>query len=271
MNEEIKECCADHKKYIAMVVLPLVVILGIWILVKVVRDAKSIAYVGKAPTTVNTISVSGKGEIVVKPDIAMISFSVTEQNMDVSIAQNTVNTKIADMVSSLKENGVEDKDIKTTGYNITPKYAYPKVVSSYYYPYPESAGTLIGYEVSQSVELKIRDLAKAGSIVAKLGDLKVTNMSGLNFLVDKQDELQKDARDLAIKQAREEARRLANGLGISLGDVVSFSDGLNYPIYPMAYDKALESYGRGGASAEAVLPVGENTITSNVTIVYEII
>jgi uncharacterized protein YggE len=249
------------------VLLPIAIIIGLWFVVKVVRDIKAVSYVGKAPTTINQISVAGKGEVIVKPDIAMISFSVTEQNMDVSKAQDTVNKKMADIISTLKAQGVEDKDIKTTGYNINPKYEYPKV--SNYYPYSQN-GVLVGYEVSQSVEVKMRDLTKAGAIVAKLGDLKVTNMSGLSFLVDKQDEVQKDARDLAIKQAREEAKRLAGALGVSLGDVVGFSENGNYPIYPMAYDKAVMSSGIGGGSAEAVLPAGETKITSNVNIVYEI-
>jgi uncharacterized protein YggE len=269
MNEEMKTCWVNHKQKMGMVILPLVIILGVWMVVKVVKDIKAVAYVGKAPTTINSISVAGKGEVIVKPDIAMISFSVTEQNMDVSKAQDTVNKKMADIISTLKTQGIEDKDIKTTGYNITPKYNYPKVSSMYYYP--QENGVLVGYEVSQSVEVKMRDLTKAGATVSKLGDLKVTNMSGLSFLVDKQDEIQKDARDLAIKQAREEAKVLAKSLGVNLGDVVGFSENGNYPIYPM-YEKSVmnQAVGMGGATADAVLPAGETKITSNVNIVYEI-
>jgi len=280
MNEEMKNCCAEYKKYVAMVVLPLVAILGVWMLVKVVRDIKTVAYVGKAPTTVNTISVSGKGEVVAKPDLATVTFSTTAEDLDVSKATGLVNTYMVDIVASLKSNGVDEKDIKTTGYNIYPRYDYirdagcfgPKTnIYTQSFECVDAYGkqVLVAYNVTQSISLKIRDLSKAGKIISDLGKLKVTDMSGLTFTNDKQDDLEKEARYIAIKQARDEAKKLASELGVSLGDIVSFSDGRYYPTY---YKSAVsDMMGVGGGAPEATVPAGENTITSNVTIVYEII
>ncbi|MCX6717101.1 MAG: SIMPL domain-containing protein [Candidatus Taylorbacteria bacterium] len=211
----------------------------------------------------DTIVVSGKGELTVKPDIATISFSTTAEDLDVSKASDLVNKYMADIVSNLKLNGVDDKDIKTTNYNIYPRYDY---LNAQVYPY-SGKQVLVAYVVTQSINLKIRDLSKAGKIISDLGSLKVTDMSGLTFTNDKYDDLVKQARDEAIVQARDEAKKLAKSLGVILVKIVGYSEGGNYPVY---YDRAMVSSAPMGKGAEAVLPTGENKITSNVSITYEI-
>lgn len=213
----------------------------------------------------DTIVVSGKGELTVKPDIATISFSVMEENMDVSKASDAVNKKIASILASLKTNGVEEKDIKTTGYNIYPRYDY---VTSKVYPYGGKQ-VLAGYDVTQSISLKIRDLTKAGKIVTDLGTLNVTDMSGLNFTNDKYDELVREARDAAIRDAREQAESLADSLGVRLGKIVNYSEGGYSPMPYYARDSVMGAAPMM-AKSEAVIPTGENKITSNVSVTYEI-
>lgn len=213
----------------------------------------------------DTIVVSGKGELTVKPDIATVSFSVMNENLDVSKASDAVNKKIADVVGILKVDGVAEADIKTTDYSIYPRYDY---VNSQIYPYNGGTQVLAGYVVTQSITIKIRDLAKAGKIVTDLGILGVTNMGGLNFTEDKYDDLVKQARDEAITNARSEAKKLAKSLGVKLVKIVGYSEGGNYPVY---YDRAVTMGASSMKSPEAaVLPTGENTITSNVSITYEI-
>lgn len=268
MNEELKTYYMNNKRQILAILTALAVIFGALMLVYTIKGIKAISYVGKTPTSVNTISVAGKGEVIIKPDIATVSFSILEDNLDVSKATEAVNKKMDTAINSLKDMGVEEKDIKTTGYSIYPRYNYPKVYSSYY---PDGGRVLAGYEVSQTVEIKIRNLDKAGSIISKLGELKVSNLNGLNFMVDKEDELKKDARNEAIKEARMEANKLASALGVRLGSVVGFTEDGRYPVYPM-YEKSVmnQSLGMGSAGSDAVLPTGETKIISNVTIVYEI-
>jgi uncharacterized protein YggE len=214
-------------------------------------------------TEQRTIVVSGKGELSVKPDIATVSFSVMEENLDVSKASDLVNAKIAKIVAALKADGVAEKDVKTTGYNIYPRYDY---VNGKVYPY-NGKQVLAGYDVTQSIDIKIRDLSKAGKVISDLGDLGVTNMSGLTFTEDKYDDLVKQARDLAITQARDEAKKLAKSLGVRLDKIVGYSEGTNYPIY---YDRATLAAPMAAGKSEAVLPTGENKITSNVSITYQI-
>lgn len=213
----------------------------------------------------DTITVSGKGEINVKPDIATVSFSITEENMDVAKASDAVNTKIAKVVENLKANGIDEKDIKTTDYSIYPRYDYVK--SDIYISYA-SKQVLAGYDVTQSIQVKIRDLEKAGKIITDLGTLKVTNMSGLTFTNDKYDDLVKQARDEAIKQARDEAKKLAKSLDVRLVKIVGYSEGNNnYAMYDSRMSAGISS---AKVMTEAVIPTGENKITSNVSITYEI-
>lgn len=212
----------------------------------------------------DTITVSGKGEVVVKPDLATVSFSTTAEDLDVSKATDQVNKNMADIVSGLKADGVDEKDIKTTNYSIYPRYNY---VGASIYPY-NGTQVLAAYVVTQSIELKIRDLSKAGQIITDLGKLNVTDMGGLSFTVDKEDAVKAQARDLAVQDARAQAKVLAKSLGVRLVKITAFSESGNYPIY---YDTMkTSSVGMGGAPTTAVIPTGQNTITSNVSITYEI-
>ena len=212
--------------------------------------------------------VSGKGELTVKPDIAELSFSVTDEDMDVSKASDAVNTKIATIVAKLEADGVAETDIKTTGYDIEPHYNYvnePIPTNGLYMPAGKQV--LAGYNVTDSIDIKIRDLTKAGSIVTDLGTLGVTNMSGLNFTEDKYDDLVLQARDAAIADARTQAQSLAKSLGVKLVKIVAYSD-QNQPVY---YPVAMSATSMGvNASVSATLPTGQNTITSNVSVTYEI-
>ncbi|HEY4832316.1 MAG TPA: SIMPL domain-containing protein, partial [Waddliaceae bacterium] len=100
------------------------------------------------------------------------------------------------------------------------------------------------------------------------GSLGATNISSLQFVIDNPDAVDAQARDLAIADAKAKAQVLAKSLGVRLTKIVSFDESSNQPIvYPLAMAAT------SGTSAPAVvpqLPVGQNTITSNVTITYEI-
>ena len=246
-----------HKKFIKIIAL--------FVILMLVAHAFGRNWGSDNNVQKDTIVVSGKGEVTAKPDIATVSFSVMEESKDVAKASDAVNKKMEAILASLKKNGVDEKDIKTTGYNIYPRYDY---ITAQAYPYGGKQ-TLAGYDVTQSISLKIRDLSKAGTIVSDLGTLGITDMSGLNFTNDKYDDLVLQARDAAIKDAREEATKLAKSLGVKLVKITAYSEGGNYPVY---YDRL--AYGMGGEStksaAPAVLPTGENKITSNVSITYEI-
>ena len=135
-------------------------LLALFLLAASISEFKKIPTIGSDIPAVNTISVSGTGEVVAVPDIATFSFSVTEESLNITDSQNKSAKSINDITEYLTKNGVDKKDIKTTGYNIYPRYEYYGA-SSYY---PSGKQTLAAYVVSQSVEVKIRKIADAGKI-----------------------------------------------------------------------------------------------------------
>jgi len=213
----------------------------------------------------DTITFSGKGEVVVKPDIATVSFGVTAENLNVGKAQTEATTKMNNIIDLLKTKGIAEKDIKLTNYNIYPRYDY---LQAQIYPYTGKQ-TLAAYVVSQTVEVKIRDISKAGEILSGVGEFGVTDVSGLTFTVDNEDVVKDQARDLAITDAKNQAKTLAKSLGVRLVKITNFSEGGNYPVY-YEMNKSM-ALGMGGADAAVPqVPMGENKITSNVSITYEI-
>ncbi len=222
-----------------------------------------------------TINVEGVAEVTATPDIGSFRFTVEAEAADVAEAQKLSGEKINDIMSYLKnEGGVEEKDIKTTGYNAQPRYEWERenCLSGFGC---ESERVLRGYVVTQNVQVKVRNTAKAGELIGGVGGRGATNMSGLSFEVDDIEALKEEARLLATADAKEKAERLADELEVRLGDVVSFNDGGGrYPM-PMMESRAVmmdAAYG-GDMEEEAFAPdiaVGEDTITARVTITYQI-
>ncbi len=239
-----------------------------------IKEFKSIGYVGKNDQTINTITVSGKAETFKKPDIATFSFSVTENALLVADAQTKAATKVDNALKSIRTAGVDDKDVKTISYSINPHYEYQDGLCTQTYPQTCRPGKsiLAGYEVSQSIQVKVRDLSKAGTIFGSIGALGVQSVDSLSFSIDNIDAVKDQIRGEAIIDAQKKADILARQLGVSLVRVNSFYDSSDQG-NPM-------SYGIGGGGnvisardvslATPSIPAGENKVTSNVTITYEI-
>lgn len=242
--------------------------LAVFLLAQIIFTLKSTSYIGKSYPVQNAISVNGFGEVLAAPDVAVFSFGARATSPTVAEAQSTVTDKINRSIDMIKGAGIEDKDIRTINYNVYPKYEYNQVICTQF-NCPPAQQRLVGYEVSQMIEVKVRDTAKAGSILSDLGTVGVTDISGLNFTVDDEDAKVAEAREMAINDAKEKAEELARDLGVKLGKVISFNEGY----YPMPYYKTMSAYGMGGdaevASAPRV-PTGENSLSSSVTITYEI-
>lgn len=227
-------------------------------------------YIGTGVSATNTISVSGEGEIFAVPDIATFTVTIQEEAKTVNEAQTAATEKSNSVLATLRAEGVEDKDIKTVSYNVNPQYDYVREVNctSGYCPGKQ---VLRGYQVSQALQVKVRDTKSAGTILSKVGT-GVSDVSGLSFTIDDDDAIQEQARAKAITDAQDKARKLASDLGVSLVRVVGFNEdnGRSYPMYAKAV--TLDSAaGMGGEMAPVPeLPTGENKITSNVTITYEI-
>lgn len=214
----------------------------------------------------NTITVEGTGRVAMVPDTARITFTVSESADTVATAQSAATTKTDAALAALDEHDIDERDIKTLSYNVSPRYQYPQ--PCYGMVCPPSNPRIVGYDVAQTIEVRVRDTAKAGDVLAALGALEVQNISGPQFIVDDEDAVRAEARAEAIDEARAKARELAKQLGVRLGDIASFYE--NTP--------AIRGYGMGGMMAESMakdmaapsLPTGENETMVTVSITYEI-
>jgi uncharacterized protein len=248
-------------------------ILSLFFVLKGVTLLKEYKFIGSGTTATNTISVSGEGEVFAVPDIAHIRFTVESDKKTVKEAQAEVNKKINEAIVYLKSAGVEEKDIKTENYSSYPKYEWQEAKVSCLAigcpPPTPGKQVQVGFQVSQSIHVKVRLADNAGEIIDGLGKIGVTNISGPEFAVDDDSVIKDQARAKAIEDAKEKAETLAKQLGVQLIRIVSFSDNSSGG-YPAMY-RADMAYGSAeSANLKTTLPKGENTFAANVTLVYEI-
>lgn len=227
---------------------------------------KQADYYYSGPTT---ISVTGDGEVVSVPDIGKFSFTVTESGAEAAAALEASSAKVNSVIAALKEAGVEEKDIKTESYSLYPKYKYESAPCAFgmYCPQEQVED---GFEVSQSVTVKVRDLTKAGNLISQVGEKEVAYISSLEFTIDNDEAAKAEARSLAVKQAREKAEALAKDLGVKLGDMVSYYEDEPYQSYPTPMGGDMMAFSEAKALEGAELPLGENTTTSRVNLTYQV-
>lgn len=220
-------------------------------------------------TGATTINVSGEGEVLAKPDIGAFTFTVQTEGADAVAAQNQNATVMDAVVAYLKEQGVAETDIKTENYTLNPKYRYEERVCAFGGYCPPSEPIPDGFEVYQNVKVKVRDLAKAGTLIGGVGEKGATNISSLEFTIDDETALRDEARADAIADAKAKAEVIAENLGMELGKLVGFYENEAMPYYG-GYGGDMMAREMAAPAMDAVLPMGENTITANVTLTYEL-
>ncbi len=273
MDESGKEIRISPPDMVVKAGAAALAMLAVFLIVLTISALKEYRFIGTGVPASNTISISGQGEVFAVPDMGEFSVTVREDADTVAEAQEAATEKINAVLAYLDEAGVEEKDIKTVSYNVNPKYEWiqERCVEGIC---PGGKQNLVGFEVYQMVSVKVRDTKKAGELLSGVGSRGASEVSGLSFTIDDEDELRAEAREMAIAEAQEKAEMLASELGVTLVRVVGFyeeSGGYPPPMY---------AYGRGGetmalmndAKVESApeLPAGENKITSSVQITFEI-
>jgi hypothetical protein len=222
-------------------------------IVGIINKIKEGHYIGAGLTYKNVISVRGEGRVYTKPDIALADLSVVSEGYQIKDVQEDNSKKMNKVIKFLKDFGVEEKDIKTTNYQIYPRYIYE-----------EKKSPRIGsYEITQTLEVKVRNLDKIGEILEKSVNNGVNQVTSLHFQLDNDKEVKDQARKLAIDEAKEKAKRLASLMGVKLGAISGYDEAtsFDYPVY--------REYGLGGGEAPQI-QAGENEIVVDVTLIYEI-
>jgi uncharacterized protein len=258
-NSEFQNHYHRHplKMFLSALFAVLIVVVAVFMVFAAMNEYKKGGYIGQDIVAKNTITISGEGKIFATPDIGVINLGVVSQAATVTPAQKDNTEKMNKITKAMEDLGIDEKDLKTVNYNIYPRYNYQ-----------HGTQTIIGYEVNQTLEVKIRDLDKVGEILAKAAELGANQTGSLSFTFDDPEKTNAEARTKAIKNAKGKANTLSSVLGVKLIRIVSFSESSYQPPVPYYSEKAL---GMGGGEASTPdIQTGQNEVISNVTIVYEI-
>lgn len=209
-----------------------------------------------------TITVAGEGSVFVKPDVASVNLAVITEGKTVEKVSDENNVKMKAIVAAVKELGIDEADIKTTNYNLSPRYNYDT--------YPAK---IEGYTLSQNITVKIRDLGKVEDVIAASTNAGANRMDSLNFMVDDEDQFMSEARELAVEEAKAKAAEIEDTVGISLGDIIGYRDLSNNYVPPVYYEKAMyadSAMGGGLRADDLAIESGSQEIVSNIELIYEI-
>lgn len=202
----------------------------------------------------HTITVSASGKVTLVPDVARVHLGVTITKPTVKAARDAGAKAMTDIIAAIKALGVADADIRTTSLSLYPQYG------------SGSAPKVVGYQISEQVEVTVRDLDKAGDAVDAATAKGATDVHGISFEIADPVKAQNDARAAAVGAARTSAQAMAAAGNVTLGAVVSITDAT--PVQPIFY-----GYGAAQRDASAlVTPVqpGTQDLSATVTVVFEI-
>lgn len=214
--------------------------------------------VNNQPAETSGITVSGHGEVDVPPDIGFVTVGVQSTASSVAAARDAAADSADALVSSLKKNGVAEKDIQTTGLYIQPNYDYSK-----------NTPRLTGYTVTNTVTAKVRKIdtmsKTVDDAVAAGGDS--VRLQGVSFGVEDSDKAKQDARDKAMADAKAKAEALAKLGGVKLGKPVTIAETQGGSTVP-SVDKAAGDFGAGNVSTP--IQPGTNKVSVDVAVRWAI-
>ena len=204
------------------------------------------------------IVVTGEGKMSAAPDIAELSFGMqTGPQSSAKVALSRLSDSMNAVIASVKKLGIDEKDIRTQSLYMSPVYDYT-----------DGRQVLRGYQATESLVVKVRDLDKVGDVLTAATAAGANEAGGVNFRIDNPDAVQAQAREKAITQAKEKARVLAGQLQMSLGKVKAFSEGGGVmPPMPMM---ARAEMGMASDMKSVPVPAGEQEVNVQVTITYEL-
>lgn len=242
------------------IILAIIGLVAIFIIGQMVYDFKDLPQ-----NYPQQITVTGEGKAYAKPDIAVMSFGVTTEAEKSQDAVNQNNEKMNAITQAIKALGVQDKDMRTTLYQLNPTYGSDRPVPLY--PYSVNNNHITGYSLVQQVEVKMRDFDKINEIIDTATSKGANAVGSLQFTIDDPETVRSEARAKAIKQAKEKALTLVSQAGLRIEKLVSISEG-NGPSPAPLYKQ-----GFAGTTAKESAPsiqAGQLEVDSTVTLTYRI-
>lgn len=219
-------------------------------------------------------TVTAEGKVVAKPDTAQINLGIQTQGSTVKLAQGEANKIINAISVAVKGLGINEKDIKTTNYNIYTEEQSdlnpPSEPTTFIAPgipsMPPLLKKVIKYKANINLLITVRDLDKANDVIDLATAKGANQVGGINFVVNDLEKFQSEARKIAIDNAKVKATEIAKEAGITLVRIINVSEGYsnNYPQPMMGAVKTTDS-----AITPTQVEPGSSEITSSVTLSYE--
>ena len=216
-----------------------------------------------AEPIIPTISVTGNGNATSKPDMALITLGVQRQAKTAREALSMNSAAMTDVLAALKAEGIAEKDLQTSNFNIQPQYHYFKQSPTGEQRPPE----IVGYSVNNQLSVRIRELSKLGEILDLTITLGVNSGGNIQFMSDNPGPAISQARQKAMENAIAKAKILTSAAGVALGKILTISENSRQP-QPFAMRELAMAR---SASVDAVpIAAGENTYSVNVQVSWEI-
>lgn len=216
-----------------------------------------------------TVTVLGQGSVMVQPDTAVVQIGISIQKATLQETLDEANATMEAIITALTDQGIADEDIQTTAFNV---YA----VRDYAKESPAELPPVVGYNVSNQVSVKVRDLEwesgmpseRIGQVIGASVEAGANDIYGITFSVEDKKMVESQARALAVENAGERAAELAASAGKQVGEVIAMSEGVTYEAIPYAGARDMASEGAGAAG----VPVmgGTVEVQIEVTVTYEL-
>lgn len=213
----------------------------------------------------STIVVTGRAELNVKPDIAIVNVGVLANASTAAqaLAENSV--KMNSLFETLKTQGVEDKDIRTSNLSVQPQYSQPQPGMR-----GEFVPKIVGYNVTNTVTVKVRKINSLGGMLDLLIQNGANQVHGISFDVDQTEKLLDDARSQAVKDARRRAELYCEAESVKPGRIIHIQEsGTSIPTPQPMMGFAMRAMSADRAMS-APIAGGETELTVRVQVVFEL-
>ena len=202
-----------------------------------------------------TLIVSGEGRVFAKPDQAILSSGVVTRGKT-AVQAMADNAKAMNAVfATLKKLGIPDKWIQTSGYSVGPIYTNDK----------DGMQHLTGYEAANQVTLTASDMSKVGKSIDALAASGSNSIGGISFAFANPKPMMAQARRMAVADAIDRAKLLAQAAGVTLGPIMTIQDGGSWSPQPPRPMMAMR-----GVAESTPIAAGEEMLNANVTLTYTI-
>lgn len=204
------------------------------------------------------IVVVGEGEAAVAPDLALLTLGVMREAATAGEALDAANKAMAEVIAAMKEAGVAERDLQTSGLQVMPRYNFTNRSDG------SQEAQLVGYQVTNTLSVRVRDIAKAGELIDRAVKLGVNQNTSIAFANDDTGAVLTEARKRAVADAMGRARTLAEAAGVELGRVLEIVEQPGAAALPMVE----KTFAR---AADAVpIEAGENAYRVQVTVTFEL-